>query len=229
MLKAWDKLPVWMQIPEVKEYYDILAKKKVSLAFKRIFDFSAALILLIFLTPVMCAVAVAIVIDSPGGVFYRQVRVTAYGRTFRIHKFRTMVQNADQIGLQVTVKKDNRVTKVGRVLRKYRLDELPQLFDVVSGAMSFVGTRPEVPKYVKKYTRQMRATLLLPAGITSEASIRYKDEAGTLGIEAENVEETYIKKVLPEKMKYNLEGIRKFGFLREIKVMVRTIGAVVRG
>ena len=154
MLKAWDKLPVWMQIPEVKEYYDILAKKKVSLAFKRIFDFSAALILLIFLTPVMCAVAVAIVIDSPGGVFYRQVRVTAYGRTFRIHKFRTMVQNADQIGLQVTVKKDNRVTKVGRVLRKYRLDELPQLFDVVSGAMSFVGTRPEVPKYVKKITSQ---------------------------------------------------------------------------
>ena len=229
MLKAWDKLPVWMQIPEVKEYYDILAKRKISLAFKRGFDFFAAIILLIFLMPVMCAVAIAIVFDSPGGIFYRQVRVTTYGRRFRIHKFRTMVQNADQLGSQVTVGQDNRVTKVGKVLRKYRLDELPQLFDVISGAMSFVGTRPEVPRYVKKYTREMIATLLLPAGITSETSIYYKDEAGTLGAAGENVEEVYIKKVLPGKMKYNLEGIRKFGFLREIWVMVRTIGAVVRG
>lgn len=153
-----------------------------------------------------------------GGVFYRQERVTTYGKKFKIHKFRTMVANADQIGSAVTVSGDNRITPTGAFLRKYRLDELPQVFDVLSGNMSFVGTRPEVTKYVKKYTKEMRATLLLPAGITSEASIRYKDEAELLDA-ADDVDRVYVEEVLPGKMKYNLQSIKKFSFLGEIVTM----------
>ena len=164
----------------VQEYYDILSKKKHSLKLKRCFDVVTALIMLICFSPIMLVISAAIVLDSPGGVFYRQERVTQYGKMFRIHKFRTMVSNADKIGTQVTVENDSRITKIGSILRKYRLDEMPQLVDILEGNMSFVGTRPETKKYVKAYTPEMRATLLLPAGITSEASIRYKDEAKLL-------------------------------------------------
>lgn len=214
-----------MQIPEVREYYEILSKRKKSLIVKRVFDLVISFILLIIAAAPMMVIAAAIAIDSPGGIFYRQERVTAYGKRFMIHKFRTMVVNADTIGTQVTARNDSRVTKIGKFLRKYRLDELPQLIDILIGDMSFVGTRPEVVKYVKAYTKEMRATLLLPAGVTSEASIRYKDEADLLS-GAEDVDRIYIEKVLPGKMEYNLESIRRFGLFRELKTMIRTVIAV---
>ena len=225
-MRKWEDLPKFMQCEEVWEYYDILAKKKFSLRLKRIFDVVAATIVLIITAIPMLIISIKIATESKGGVFYRQERVTAYGKKFRIHKFRTMVVNADQIGSAVTVSGDSRITPTGAFLRKYRLDELPQVFDVLNGDMSFVGTRPEVPKYVKKYTKEMRATLLLPAGITSEASIRYKDEAELLDA-AEDVDQVYIKKVLPGKMKYNLENIRKFSFVGELATMMRTVLAVL--
>lgn len=223
----WEDLPKGMQKPEVWEYYDILAKKQFSLKLKRIFDVAVATILLIILSPLMIAIAILIKKDSEGPIFYRQERVTTYGKRFRIHKFRTMVANADQIGSAVTVSGDSRITKVGDFLRKYRLDELPQLLDVLNGDMSFVGTRPEATKYVKEYTPEMRATLLLPAGITSEASIRYKDEAELLN-RAGDVDKVYLEEVLPQKMKYNLRSIQKFSFLNDIFVMSKTIIAVLK-
>lgn len=225
-MKKWKELPKFMQCDEVKEYYDILSKKKLSLRLKRAFDIVAATCILIITAIPMIIIAIKIATESKGGVFYRQERVTTYGKKFKIHKFRTMVANADQIGSAVTVSGDNRITPTGAFLRKYRLDELPQVFDVLSGNMSFVGTRPEVTKYVKKYTKEMRATLLLPAGITSEASIRYKDEAELLDA-ADDVDKVYIEQVLPGKMRYNLDSIRNFSFLREIGTMIRTVFAVL--
>lgn len=225
MWREWNELPEWMQIPEVREYYEILSKRKNSLIVKRIFDVVVSTILLMLLAAPMLVIAVVIRIDSPGGAFYRQERVTAYGKRFMIHKFRTMVVNADAIGTQVTIRNDSRVTRTGKFLRKFRLDELPQLIDIFIGDMSFVGTRPEVVKYVEAYTKEMRATLLLPAGVTSEASIRYKDEAELLR-KAEDVDKVYVEKVLPGKMEYNLESIRKFGLFREFVTMIRTVAAV---
>lgn len=222
----WKNLPKGMQVPEVREYYDILSKKKLSLALKRAFDVVFALLLLVLLSVPMLVIALIIVLDSKGGVFYRQERVTTNCRVFKIHKFRTMVSGADKMGSLVTVNNDARITKIGGFLRKYRLDELPQIIDVLKGDMSFVGTRPEAVKYVKKYTKEMRATLLLPAGITSEASIRYKDEARLLNA-ADNVDKVYVEKVLPEKMKYNLASVKKFSFFAEIATMFRTFFAVL--
>ena len=176
----------------------------------------------------LAVMALLIRMDSPGRAFYRQERVTAYGRKFRIHKFRTMAVGADRFGSQVTVRGDTRVTRIGVFLRKYRLDELPQLIDVLNGSMSFVGTRPEVPKYVECYTEEMKATLLLPAGITSEASIRYKDEAQLLdGVE--DVDSTYVDKVMPGKMKWNLWALERFGLWNEMKILGRTVAAVIWG
>lgn len=225
-MKKWEELPKFMQCDEVKEYYDILSKRKLSLRLKRAFDIVVATCILIITAIPMIIIAIRIAIESKGGVFYRQERVSTYGKKFKIHKFRTMVANADQIGSAVTVSGDNRITPTGAFLRKYRLDELPQVFDVLSGNMSFVGTRPEVTKYVKKYTKEMRATLLLPAGITSEASIRYKDEAELLDA-ADDVDRVYVEEVLPGKMKYNLQSIKKFSFLGEIVTMFRTVFAVL--
>ena len=227
MLRKWEELPSFMQCEEVRKYYDILSKKKTSLKLKRIFDVVMAEILLVIFAIPMLIIAMMIKLDSPGPVFYRQERVTAYGKKFKIHKFRTMVNNADKMGTAVTVQNDSRITKVGAKLRDLRIDELPQLLDVLNGDMSFVGTRPEAVKYVRKYTKEMRATLLLPAGITSEASIRYKDEAKLLD-EAENADEVYIKKILPEKMRYNLESMMKFGFLQDIKTMFLTVSAILK-
>lgn len=223
----WEKLPKYMQVPEVRPYYDALNKKRFQLKLKRAFDFTVALIMLIVLAIPMIAIAVWIKLDSEGSVLYRQERVTTYGRKFRIHKFRTMVSNADKIGTAVTVGNDSRITKVGSKLRHLRLDELPQLIDVLNGDMSFVGTRPEAVKYVKKYKPEFRATLLMPAGITSEASIRYKDEDKLLD-SADDVDKVYVEQVLPGKMKWNLESVRRFRFLREIMTMVRTVFAVLR-
>lgn len=227
MLREWDKLPKNMRTEAVRPYYERLKKKKVSLALKRAFDVIASSIMLVILSPVLIIISILIVTDSKGGVFYRQERVTQYGKRFRILKFRTMVANADKIGTQVTVLNDNRITKIGSIIRKYRIDEIPQLFNILAGDMSLVGTRPESVHYVKHYTPEMMATLLLPAGVTSEASILYKDEAELLN-QADDVDKVYIEKILPEKMKYNLDSIKKFSFIWEIKTMIKTVIAVVR-
>ncbi len=206
-LKKYDSLPEFMKNPEVKEYYDILAKRRSQLILKRIFDFIGGAIGTILLLPIMGILAVIIKCESKGPALFKQVRVTRYGKKFNILKFRTMVVNAEKLGTQVTSKNDPRVTKVGRFLRKYRLDELPQIINILKGELSFVGTRPEVPRYVNKYTDEMIATLLLPAGVTSEASIEFKDEEKILD-NSSNVDNDYIYKVLPLKMKYNLNYIK---------------------
>lgn len=223
---SWEKLPPQMQTEAVKPYYEILQKKQISLILKRLFDIVVSLIMLLILSPVFLVLAIAIKLDSKGPVFYRQVRVTQYGKEFRIFKFRTMVNNADKIGSQVTVGGDSRITRVGKVIRECRLDEIGQLLNILGGSMTFVGTRPEVPKYVEKYTPEMWATLLLPAGVTSEASIRYKDEAALLDA-AEDVDTTYIQDVLPGKMKYNLRSIQEYSFFKDIETMFQTVFAVV--
>lgn len=221
----WEQIPQEMQTDEVRKYYDILKKKKVSLFFKRAFDLVMSVIALIVLSPVYLILAIAIKIDSPGPVFYRQERVTQYGKRFRIHKFRTMVQNADK-GSQVTVNNDSRITRVGKVIRDCRLDEIAQLIDVIQGTVTLVGVRPESPKFVAAYTDEMMATLLLPAGVTSLASIYYKDEAKLLdGVE--DTDKVYIEKILPGKMYYNLKGIEQFSFWSDIKVMFMTVFAVL--
>ena len=226
MLCKWEDLPDYMQCEEVREYYEILQKRKGSLLLKRGFDLVAGACVLVVAAIPMAAIAVWVKLDSPGPVFYRQERVTTYGKKFRIHKFRTMVSNADKIGTAVTVGNDSRITRSGAKLRGCRLDELPQVFDVLSGDMSFVGTRPEATKYVQQYKPEYYATLLLPAGITSEASIRYKDEAELLE-KAVDVDRVYMEDVLPGKMKYNLDSIRNFSFLGEIATMFRTVFAVL--
>lgn len=226
MLKKWETLPEYMQNDEVRFYYDSLQKKKVSMFLKRVMDLVGGLILLILLAIPMIIISIMIKLDSEGPVFYRQERVTTYGKHFKIHKFRTMVSNADKIGSTVTVGNDSRITKVGAKLRGCRLDELPQVLDLISGNMSFVGTRPEAVKYVEQYKPEYMATLLLPAGITSEASIRYKDEAELLDA-ASNVDKTYIEEVLPGKMKYNLDSIKNFSFFGDIATMFRTVLAIL--
>lgn len=226
MLKKWEDLPAFMQVDEVRPYWEGLWKKRGQLALKRVFDLIVSLILLIILAIPMAVIALLIKKEDPGPALYRQDRVTAYGKHFRIHKFRTMVVNADKIGTAVTVGEDPRITKIGKRLRSLRLDELPQVFDVISGDMSFVGTRPEAVNYVKQYKPEYNATLLMPAGITSEASIRYKDEAKLLDA-ASNVDKVYIEEVLPAKMVWNLDSIRRFCFFRDVLTMFRTVFAVL--
>ncbi len=226
ILRAWDKLPEYMRTDVVKHYFDILNSHKVSLVLKRLFDLIVSIILLLILCPFMLIISIVIKLDSPGPALFFQERVTAYGKRFQICKFRTMVNNAEAIGTKVTVSNDRRVTKVGKKLRSLRLDELPQLWNILLGDMSFVGTRPEVVKYVDQYQPAYFATLLLPAGVTSEASIRYKDEHKLLS-EAEDIDKVYIEQILPAKMLWNLESIERFSFLREILTMARTIFAVL--
>lgn len=226
MLKKWETLPDYMKNVEVRVHYETLQKKKVSMFLKRVMDLVGGLILLILLAIPMIIISIMIKLDSEGPVFYRQERVTTYGKHFKIHKFRTMVSNADKIGSTVTVGNDSRITKVGAKLRGCRLDELPQVLDLISGNMSFVGTRPEAVKYVEQYKPEYMATLLLPAGITSEASIRYKDEAELLDASSD-VDKTYIEEVLPGKMKYNLDSIKNFSFFGDIATMFRTVLAVL--
>lgn len=226
-LKNWNELPLQLQLEEIKPYYEILNKKRGNLILKRLFDIIVASIMLIILSPIFIILAIAIKIDSPGPVFFRQERITQYGRVFKIFKFRTMVNNADKIGTQVTVKNDSRITRVGAFIRNCRLDEISQLLNIITGDMTFVGTRPEVKKYVDKYNNEMLATLLLPAGVTSLASIYYKDEAKLLeGVE--DTDKTYVEKILPKKMKYNLQAIREFSFTEDIKLMFKTVLTVIK-
>ena len=215
----------------VKKYREEIEKRKISLFLKLFLDKILALILLIPLSPIILAIAIWIKLDSEGPVFYRQERITTYGRPFRIFKFRTMVKDADKLGAAVTEHNDPRISRAGDKLRKVRLDELPQLFNVLLGDMSFVGVRPEVAKYVNRYTDEMNATLLLPAGITSPASIEYKDEdeviekfKGT----GRSIDDIYIEEVLPDKMKYNLEYIKNFSIVNDIKIMIQTALAVIK-
>ena len=231
MIKYKD-LPKEFQNDAVKKYYEIVSRKKISLFFKRIFDIIFSILILLILFIPIIIISIAIKLDSNGSVFYRQVRVTQYGKRFRIFKFRTMVTNADKIGTLVTVKSDARITKVGKFLRKYRLDEFPQIFNILIGDMSFVGTRPEVTKYVEKYSDYMYATLLLPAGLTSYSSINYKDEDEIISEhlkDNENIDDIYVNYILPDKMKYNIEYIEKFSFLYDIKIMFKTFLSVFLG
>lgn len=225
-MRKWNELPEFMKNEEVKTYYNILQKKKTSLMLKRVFDIIVSILMIILLSPVLIAVSIWIKLDSKGSVFYRQERITQYGRVFRIFKFRTMVTGADKIGTLVTTKNDSRITRVGEKIRKCRLDEIPQLFNILLGDMSFVGTRPEVKKYVDAYTDEMMATLLLPAGVTSLASIQYRDEDEILAKyvdEEHSVDEVYVEKVLPDKMKYNLKYLKSFSIVEDIVLCVKTV------
>lgn len=231
MLKSWESLPASMRTEAVRPYHETLAKRQGALRRKRILDICGSFVLTILLSPIMLVIAIAIKAEDGGPVFFRQERVTTYGRVFRIFKFRTMIVDADKKGPLVTGKKDNRITKVGGKLRHLRLDELPQVLNILTGDMSFVGTRPEVKKYVDQYTDEMQATLLLPAGVTSLASIAFKDEDELIAkytAQGESTDEAYVKHILPKKMKYNLDYLRKAGVLGDLKIMVKTVLEVIK-
>ena len=230
-MKKFESLPAELQTEQVRPYYEALAAKRGQLFLKRAFDILVSAILLLLLSPILLFFAIWIKLDSPGPVFYRQERVTSYGRIFRIFKFRTMKVDADKMGSLVTLKNDDRITRVGHVIRRYRLDELPQLLNILTGDMSLVGTRPEVAKYVAAYTPEMKATLLLPAGITSLASINYKDEDAIISqmtAKGMTVDQAYVERVLPEKMHYNLAYLRDFNFFGDIKIMFQTVFEVLK-
>lgn len=224
-MPEYEKLPEEFQCNEVKFYYDILKTKTTGLIFKRVFDITVAILMIILLLLPMGIIALIIKCTSKGPVIYKQVRVTTFGKQFRIWKFRSMRIDADSKGELLTVGEDDRITGIGRFIRKFRLDELPQIFHVLSGKMTIVGTRPEVTKFTDKYTPEMLATLLLPAGVTSLASIRFKDEAELLA-DSSDVDRTYIDVILPEKMKYNLEYIENFSFATDIKLIFKTVAEV---
>lgn len=229
-MKKWESLPECLKNKDVKKYYDMLEKKKISLLIKRTLDIFLSIACLIVFSPIFLIVGIAIKLDSKGPIFYRQERVTMYNKTFKIFKFRTMIQNADKIGSLVTINNDKRITKVGKIIRKFRLDEIPQLINVLMGDMSFIGTRPEVRKYVDAYSNEMKATLLMRAGVTSYTSIVFKDEDELINKYMDknhNADDVYITKIMPAKMKTNLEYIKNFNILNDIKIMVWTVLAVL--
>ena len=226
MLTQWEMLPDSMRNDAVRKYYDILTHKRGAMFAKRLLDIFLSALLLVLLSPVFIATAVAIKLDSKGPVFYRQTRVTTAGKEFKIFKFRSMCVAADK-GLHLTTGNDSRITRVGRFIRKYKIDELPQFINVLKGEMSFVGTRPEVSEYVAKYTPEMMATLLMPAGITSKASISYKDESALLS-EAEDSEKMYLDVILPQKMKYNLSEIENFSLMNDVRIIGETVFAIFK-
>ncbi|MFR8237384.1 MAG: sugar transferase [Dorea sp.] len=227
----WENLPENMKKDAVRPYYNLLVKRKNAIVRKRIMDVFLSFVLTVLLSPVMLAIALAIKAEDGGPVFYRQERITTYGRKFRIFKFRTMVTDADKRGPLITGKSDDRITKMGHKLRKCRLDELPQLLNILAGEMSFVGTRPEVERYVDCYTDEMMATLLLPAGVTSMASMVYKDEDTVMAHyleKGETVDDVYVRRILPKKMRYNLEYLKSVGIMEDLKIMVKTVLEVLR-
>ncbi len=226
LLNNYEELQEEIKNRYVKFYYEILKHKKIQLLIKRSFDFIGAIVGSILLAPIILAISIIVKIDSTGPIFFKQIRITQYGRQFNIFKFRTMVVNAQEIGAQVTSKNDPRVTTIGRFLRKYRLDELPQILNILKGDLSFVGTRPEVPRYVSCYTEEMLATLLMPAGVTSQASIEFKDEEKILS-RSIDIDKEYIEKVLPVKMNYNLKYIEGFTIIEDIKIIIKTIGVML--
>lgn len=195
---------------------------------KRWFDLLGSGLGLIALSPILVLIAILIKLDSKGPVFFRQERVGRFGRVFRIHKFRTMVSDAEGKGLQITVGADVRITRVGGVLRKHKLDELPQLIDVLLGDMSLVGPRPEVPRYVACYPEETKDFVLsVRPGITDWASIEYKDENRILGL-AEDPHRAYVEQVLPVKLKYYVDYVRRRTFFGDLKIILATLVAIVR-
>lgn len=227
LLKPFDRLPESMQTAEIRHYYDIIAKRKLSLLIKQAADFLLAAVLLVILAVPMLVIAVVIKCTSKGPVFFFQERAGRYLRPFRICKFRTMRTDAEQCGGQITVgERDPRITGIGWFLRKYRLDELPQLFNILGGQMSFVGARPEVMRYVACYSGAMSATLLIKPGITGFASVRFKDENALLGRESDP-EKAYIEHIIPAKMALDLEYVESFGVLTDIKTMLETVREVL--
>jgi lipopolysaccharide/colanic/teichoic acid biosynthesis glycosyltransferase len=216
-----------MQNEDVRKYYDALEKRKNALVLKRMFDVVMSACLIAVLSPIFLIIWLTVKLDSQGSAIFKQIRITRYGKEFNVFKFRTMVTNAESLGSQVTSANDPRITRCGEWLRKSRLDELPQLFNILNGDISFVGVRPEVPRYVAHYSPEMNATLLMPAGVTSMTSILYKDESKLLE-SAANPDEVYVNDILPEKMKYNLEYIKNFGFWYDLKIMAETVFAVIK-
>lgn len=222
----FENLPSEMQTDEIKQYYDILQGKKASLFVKQLFDFLLALILVILLSPLMLVLAIIIKCTSKGPVFFLQTRVGRYLKPFKIIKFRTMRTDAEKTGKQITVgERDPRITGVGAFLRKFRLDELPQLFNIIAGQMSFVGARPEVPRYVSEYSGAMAATLLIKPGITGYASVKFKNENELLGKESDP-EKAYIEHIIPVKMALDLEYINDLSPICDIKTMFLTVKEV---
>lgn len=227
MFSSWDKLPSKMKNDEVKSFYVVLKKKKFQFILKRIFDIVTALIMLVLLLPVILVLSILIKKDSKGPIIYKQERVTQNMRNFKVWKFRTMIDGADKKGSHVTASEDSRITKVGNLLRKYRLDEIPQLVNILKGDMTFVGTRPEALRYVEAYDDRMLATFLLPAGLTSETSIKFKDETKLLEGK-EDIDKAYIEEVLPIKMEMNLKSLSQYSFMNDIKIMFMTFIEVIR-
>ena len=189
---------------------------------KRVFDIFCSFFGLLVLSPLLLIVALLVVTTSRGGVFYRQVRVGKDFRNFKILKFRSMRPDSDKKGLLTVGSKDNRVTKVGYFIRKYKIDELPQLINVFVGDMSFVGPRPEVPKYVEMYNEEQRKVLSVRPGITDYASIEYRNENDILA-KSDNPEQTYIDEVMPAKLKLNLRYISEMSFKTDLKIIFGTI------
>ena len=223
---TYQDLPNSMKNDTTKKYWELLYRRRFSMRAKRFFDVAASFLILLVLSPLLLLVALAVKLDSKGPVFYRQSRVGLYNRDFQIYKFRTMVQNADRIGPPLTMGKDPRVTRVGRLIRKCRLDEFSQLLNVLGGSMSLVGPRPEVRRYVDVYRPEYMATLLIRPGITAPSSIAFRDEDKLL-ISGEDPEKIYVEKILPPKMKLNLIYMDKISVWNDIKIMFQTIAAVL--
>ena len=209
------------------DYKKIVKRKWFKRFCIRVFDLIISFIALLFLALPFILISFAIVCDSKGGAFFKQVRVGKNGKEFKIMKFRTMVTNAEAKGLQISTSGDSRITKVGKFLRKTKIDELPQLFNVFVGQMSFVGPRPEVPKYVAMYNEEQRNVLLVKPGITDEASIVFRDE-NTILENAEDTEAAYINEIMPVKLNLNLKYIRKMGLFYNIKIIFKTVFAVLK-
>lgn len=194
---------------------------------KRLTDILLSSLGLVVLAPVMIIVAIWIIIDSPGPVLFRQERVGRYGKIFRIRKFRTMAHNSEQQGLQITVGADKRVTRAGRWLRRHKIDELPQLIDVLIGNMSLVGPRPEVPRYVAHYPSHTREIVLsLRPGITDQASIEFRNESEILG-KSDDPSRTYVEEILPLKLKYHLDYAKNQSFLIDLTIILRTLKSLL--
>ncbi|CEP81797.1 sugar transferase [Paraclostridium sordellii] len=204
-----------------------LSKRKLRLAIKRIFDIVTSFIGLILLSPILIIIAVFIKLDSKGPVFFKQKRVGKNKQIFEIYKFRTMVIDAEKLGKQITVGNDNRITKIGKFIRKCKLDELPQLINVLKGEMSLVGPRPEVPKYVELYDVYQEQVLLVQPGITDYASIEFRNENELLG-KSKNPEATYIDEIMPTKIELNLLYIKNISLLEDFKLIFNTILAILK-
>jgi len=222
LTSSYEKLPECMKNEVVFSYYEMLYEKRVALFFKRFFDIILSLILIVILLPLIIVIAILIKLDSKGPIFYTQTRITKNLKEFHIVKFRTMYHNTNANDEMLTLASDNRITRVGTKLRKLRLDEIPQLFNILLGSMSFVGTRPEVVKYVKNYTPEMMATLLLVAGLTSKASILFRNESELL-VSKSDIDRVYLKEILPTKMIHNLEYLRDYRFINDLKILFQTL------